>query len=111
MVRERACANRPPPPPTRNLRTCSALHLRLAARSSGSDRVTQAMVRTKSGEQAKRLAAKLAAAADTPPPSKPAKSKPSNLHFLGDPRPTGNPPAEESAEDVSVNRTGVTLFG
>ena len=59
------------------------------------------MVRTKSGEQAKRLAAKLAAAGDTPPPPKPAKPKPSNLHFLGDPRPTDNPPAEESAEELA----------
>ena len=59
------------------------------------------MVRTKSGEQAKRLAAKLAAAGDTPPPPKPPKPKPSNLHFLGDPRPTDNPPAEESAEELA----------
>ena len=59
------------------------------------------MVRTKSGEQAKRLAAKLAAAGDTPPPPKPAKPKPSNLHFLGDPRPTDNPPAKESAEELA----------
>ena len=59
------------------------------------------MVRTKSGEQAKRLAAKLAAAADTPPPPKPAKPKPSNLHFLGDPRPTGDSPAAESAEELA----------
>ena len=59
------------------------------------------MVRTKSGEQAKRLAAKLAAAADTPPPPKPAKPTPSGLRDVGDPQPAGDPHAVESAEDVA----------
>ena len=64
------------------------------------------MVRTKSSEQAKRLAAKLAAAEGKPPPAKPAKPEPSNLHFLGDPRPSYDPPnAEESAEDVARAKT------
>ena len=64
------------------------------------------MVRTKSSEQAKRLAAKLAAAEGKAPPAKPAKPKPSNLHFLGDPRPSDNPPnAEETAEDVARAKT------
>jgi len=59
------------------------------------------MVRTKSGEQAKRLAAKLAAATDTPPPPKPAKPTPSGLRDVGDPQPAGDPHAVESAEDVA----------
>ena len=59
-------------------------------------------MRTKSSEAAKRLAAKVAAAEGKEPPPKPAKPKPSGLHFLGDPRPTDNPPtAKESAEDVA----------
>ena len=59
-------------------------------------------MRTKSSEAAKRLAAKVAAAEGKEPPPKPAKPKPSGLHFLGDPRPIDNPPtAKESAEDVA----------
>ena len=66
------------------------------------------MVRTKSGEQAKRLAAKLKAAAEAEaPPAKPAKPKLANpVHLLGDRRPEENPaPAEESAEAVSRAKT------
>ena len=66
------------------------------------------MVRTKSGEQAKRLAAKLKAAAEAKaPPAKPAKPKLANpVHLLGDRRPEENPaPAEESAEAVSRAKT------
>ena len=51
------------------------------------------MVRIKSGEQAKRLAAKLKAAAEgKAPPAKPAKPKPPTpVHLLGDRRSEENP--------------------
>ena len=66
------------------------------------------MVRIKSGEQAKRLAAKLKAAAEgKAPPAKPAESALANpVHRLGDCRPEENPaPAEESAEAASRAKT------
>ena len=70
--------------------------------------VREAVARTKLREQAKRLAAKLKAAAEgKAPPAKPAESALANpVHLLGDRRPEENPaPAEESAEAASRAKT------
>ena len=64
------------------------------------------MVRTKSGEQAKRLAAKLAAAEGSAPPNQPASPKESYIYPLGDlPTTEGAAPAVESAEEVRRAKT------